>query len=82
MSADPKSYNQHDPLRHNDSSSIDSEKQEHEEVITPPAQAGPPAPPNGGLKAWLAVAGGFLFVLNSWYVKSRFNYCRKELTVP
>lgn len=29
--------------------------------------AGPPPPPDGGLKAWLQVFGGFLLVLNTWY---------------
>ena len=27
---------------------------------------GPGPPPDGGLKAWLQVVGGFLLVLNTW----------------
>lgn len=30
--------------------------------------AGPGPPPDGGTKAWLQVVGGFLLVLNTWYI--------------
>jgi hypothetical protein len=48
------------------SSDVDVEK---ETPVSQPVPSGPPAPPpppNGGLKAWLQVLGGFLFVLNTW----------------
>ncbi|KAF2664948.1 MFS general substrate transporter [Microthyrium microscopicum] len=47
-------------------SGTDSEKHSEKEIGVPAGQPQAPAPiPNGGLKAWLAVAGGFLFALNS-----------------
>ncbi|PVI02656.1 putative monocarboxylate permease [Periconia macrospinosa] len=33
----------------------------------------PLPPPNGGFKAWMAVTGGFLFVLNSWGMANTFG---------
>lgn len=41
----------------------------------PPAEepTGPPLPPNGGLKAWLQVLGGFLLVLNTWGLVNSFG---------
>ncbi|KAF2109354.1 putative monocarboxylate permease [Lophiotrema nucula] len=57
-----------------DTSATDGEKQIEDAVLTPPAQSQAPAPPpNGGLRAWLAVAGGFLFVLNSWGMANTFG---------
>lgn len=38
---------------------------EKEASSAPPVPSVPP-PPNGGLKAWLQVAGSFLLVLNTW----------------
>ena len=37
------------------------------DVEPPPEKvAGPGPPPDGGIKAWLQVVGGFLLVLNTW----------------
>ncbi|OCK76328.1 putative monocarboxylate permease [Lepidopterella palustris CBS 459.81] len=45
-----------------------------EAIAAPVAQpATPQPPPNGGLKAWLAVLGGFFFVLNSWGMANSFG---------
>jgi hypothetical protein len=70
MSTGPKSEFHQNSVKHTDGTSTESDK--HEEGILPePAvqpQVAPPPPPDGGLQAWLAVMGGFLFVLNSWYI--------------
>ncbi|ANB11993.1 hypothetical protein AWJ20_221 [Sugiyamaella lignohabitans] len=39
--------------------------------VTAPPLVGPP--PNGGLKAWLVVAGGFFALFNSWGVVNAFG---------
>ncbi|KAK9427504.1 major facilitator superfamily domain-containing protein [Lipomyces doorenjongii] len=39
------------------------------EVVKP---AGPPPPPNGGLTAWLQVAGGFMIFFNTWGLINTF----------
>ncbi|CRG82824.1 hypothetical protein PISL3812_00170 [Talaromyces islandicus] len=44
--------------------------------VTPEAKdvqpAGPPPPPNGGLTAWLQVAGGFMIFFNTWGLINTF----------
>jgi hypothetical protein len=50
----------------NISSDVDMEKETPGSVPVPSDPPAPPPPPNGGLKAWLQVLGGFLFVLNTW----------------
>ncbi|MCJ1247159.1 hypothetical protein MMC30_004371 [Trapelia coarctata] len=44
-----------------------------ETVIPAEKPAGPGPPPNGGLKAWLQVLGGFLLVLNTWGMANSFG---------
>jgi hypothetical protein len=41
----------------------------------PPKPAGPPGgpPPNGGLKAWLQVLGGFFLFFNTWGILNTFG---------
>lgn len=43
-----------------------SEKAEAAPAAEQPTGPGPP--PDGGTKAWLQVVGGFLLVLNTWFV--------------
>lgn len=39
----------------------------------PPTSSSPPPPPNGGLQAWLQVAGAFFLFFNSWGVVNTFG---------
>lgn len=50
-----------------------SSGQETPNDATPPAPVKPPMfeVPDGGLVAWLQVAGGFSLFFNTWYVASR-----------
>lgn len=53
-----------------------STKPETEESSSKPpvkAPAGPPPPPNGGLNAWLQVAGGFMLFFNTWGILNSFG---------
>ncbi|KAH8690475.1 putative MFS monocarboxylate transporter [Talaromyces proteolyticus] len=50
-----------------------AEGQVGKEETAQPAPAGPPPPPNGGIKAWLQVLGGFLFVLNTWGLANSYG---------
>lgn len=43
-----------------------SDTEGEKEVSSAPPVPSVPPPPNGGLKAWLQVAGSFLLVLNTW----------------
>ena len=36
------------------------------------AASRPPAPPNGGVRAWLQVFGSFLVFFNIWYIQASF----------
>jgi hypothetical protein len=45
---------------------------------TPKAPATPPPPPNGGLVAWLQVAGAFILFFNCWSVPKPSTYSWQE----
>ena len=49
-----------------------SEKAEAAPAAEQPTGPGPP--PDGGTKAWLQVVGGFLLVLNTWFVHCPSSY--------
>jgi MFS family permease len=53
----------------------DSKKQSDIEKPAEPSvpTGGPPAPPNGGLIAWLQVAAGFVLFFNTWGMISAFS---------
>lgn len=53
----------------NSNSKIDSPAIPKPESVKP---AGPPPPPNGGLTAWLQVAGGFMIFFNTWGLINTF----------
>ncbi|KAH8693639.1 putative monocarboxylate transporter [Talaromyces proteolyticus] len=53
----------------NNDSKIDTLVAPKPEVVKP---AGPPPPPNGGLTAWLQVAGGFMIFFNTWGLINTF----------
>ncbi|GIJ86428.1 hypothetical protein Asppvi_005317 [Aspergillus pseudoviridinutans] len=55
------------------SSDVDVEKETPGSVPVPSGPPAPPPPPNGGLRAWLQVLGGFLFVLNTWGMANSFG---------
>lgn len=42
------------------------EKDSHESIEPPTKQALIPKAPDGGLRAWLQVLGGFIIYLNTW----------------
>ncbi|CAI7607462.1 unnamed protein product [Penicillium palitans] len=52
---------------------------EKEASSAPPVPSVPP-PPNGGLKAWLQVAGSFLLVLNTWGLANSFGIFQSYYT--
>ncbi|MCJ1332389.1 hypothetical protein MMC10_009081 [Thelotrema lepadinum] len=56
-------------------SETDAEKQSGlEKLAKPPTHTvQPPAPPNGGLVAWLQVAAGFMLFFNTWGMISAFS---------
>ncbi|KAH6887048.1 monocarboxylate permease [Thelonectria olida] len=59
---------------HLDVFETDSTQQSHLDKLTRPLPTnGPPAPPNGGLVAWLQVAGGFILFFNTWGMISAFS---------
>ena len=53
----------------NNDSKINTPVTPEPEVVKP---AEPPAPPNGGLTAWLQVAGGFMIFFNTWRLINTF----------
>jgi hypothetical protein len=57
-----------------------SSAQESPNDATPPATIKPPMfeVPDGGLAAWLQVAGGFSLLFNTWYIVSRSSTCVAE----
>jgi hypothetical protein len=52
-------------IKANSTEPSDAEGEKEASPSPPPGPSVPP-PPNGGLKAWLQVAGSFLLVLNTW----------------
>ena len=66
----PKSTDTSPPQSEKASSLSSSKPHEPDSnTVEKAAPAGPGPPPNGGTKAWLQVAGGFLLVLNTWCVR-------------
>ncbi|KAL2812316.1 major facilitator superfamily domain-containing protein [Aspergillus granulosus] len=43
------------------------------EALSKPPPEGPSPPPNGGLSAWLQVAGGFMLFFNTWGMLNTFG---------
>lgn len=48
-----------------------SSKKEAQDAEATPSTSSPPPPPDGGLFAWLQVAGAFFLFFNSWCVTVR-----------
>lgn len=68
MSLDPNSEANTNKEAALPSSAMDSESN----AVEPPKPTGPPPPPNGGLTAWLQVAGAFMIFFNTWGLINTF----------
>ena len=51
----------------------DNDTTSDNETAKAPAPAGPPPPPNGGILAWLQIAGGFMIFFNTWGLLTGFS---------
>ena len=56
------------PDDHEGEHDVEDATEADEKSAAPPKSNDPGPPPNGGLKAWLQVLGGFMLFFNTWGV--------------